>query len=137
MDLRLAGKVAVVTGGSRGIGHCIALALAAEGCHLAICGRSEDVLHRTANEVAALGQQVVSIAADLTKREEAERFVEEAIAEFGGVDLLVANAGGSSGAGLLDATPEIAAEHLISPCFKLLVLRVLRYPACASEEEAV
>jgi 3-oxoacyl-[acyl-carrier protein] reductase len=106
MDLRLAGKVAVVTGGSRGIGRCIALALAAEGCHLAICGRSEDVLHRTANEVAAFGQQVVSIAADLTKREEAKRFVEEAIAEFGGVDLLVANAGGSSGASLLDATPE-------------------------------
>jgi len=63
-------------------------------------------LHGTAKEIEAFGHQILSIAADLTKHEEAERVVKEAIAEFGGVDLLVANAGGSSGASLLDATPE-------------------------------
>jgi 3-oxoacyl-[acyl-carrier protein] reductase len=106
MDLQLAGKVAVVTGGSHGIGRSIALGLAAEGCHLAICGRSEDALRQTESEIATIGRRVMSVAADVTQSGAIETFVSEAISEFSGIDLLVANVGGSYGAGLLDATSE-------------------------------
>ena len=99
-------RVAVVTGGTHGDGRSIVLGLATEGCHLAICGRREDALRQTAKEVAELGQRVVSVWADVTKPVEVERFVSEAIVEFGGVDFLVTNAGGSSGESLLDATRE-------------------------------
>ena len=59
MDLNLVGKAAIVTGGSRGIGRCIALRLADEGCHLAICGRSSEHLRTTAEELGSRGVSVV------------------------------------------------------------------------------
>ena len=106
MDLQLTGKLAVVTGGTAGIGRSVALGLAAEGCHIAICGRSEHALQQTANEVTKLGGRVMAAVADVTKLGEIEGFVSQTISEFGGVDLLVANVGGSYGAAFLDATPE-------------------------------
>jgi len=95
MDLRLNDKVAIVTGSSRGIGRAIALALAAEGCHVVLSARGEERLRQTEAEVRAKGVRALGIPADLTKAEDVERLVAEAAAAFGRIDVLVNNAGGS------------------------------------------
>jgi 3-oxoacyl-[acyl-carrier protein] reductase len=100
MDLQLAGKVALVTGGSEGIGKGIARALAREGCDVAICARRPDVLDKAAAEIRAeSGRRVVAIPADLTRREDAEHFVHEAVRALGRLDILVNNAGSGMRAG--------------------------------------
>lgn len=106
MDLRLHGKNAIVTGGSRGIGRSIALRLSEEGCNVAICARTEKDLQSTAELVRACGRTALVVVADVSRRGEVERFVGEAASALGGVDLLVANVGGSAGHGFLEATPE-------------------------------
>jgi 3-oxoacyl-[acyl-carrier protein] reductase len=106
VDLGLRDKVALVTGGSRGIGRTAALRLAQEGCGVAICGRTAETLEQTAAELRGLGGQVHTVAADVTAPGEVERFVDESAAALGGVDLLVANVGGSAGGALLESTPE-------------------------------
>ena len=94
MDLGLTGRVALVTGASRGIGAAIAMALTAEGCRVALCARTEETLAATAARLAAAGAEVLPIVADLTAPGEAERVVGETIARFDGLDILVNNLGG-------------------------------------------
>ncbi|HEY3061814.1 MAG TPA: SDR family oxidoreductase [Chloroflexota bacterium] len=106
MDLGLTGKVGLVTGGSRGIGRATALRLALEGVDVAICGRTAETLHSTLSELRATGVRAHGVVTDVTSAGEAERFVDDAAAALGGVDLVVANVGGSSGRGLLESTPE-------------------------------
>lgn len=106
MDLGLAGKVGLVTGGSRGIGRAIALRLAAEGAHVGICGRTSETLRATVQELKDKGVHAHGVAADVTQPGEVERFVDEAAQALGGVDVVVANVGGSAGRGLLESTPE-------------------------------
>ena len=86
------GRVAVVTGGSRGIGRALAAALRQAGAEVVISGRSLEKLERTAKEI-----DVVTVQADAMDREEAAKPVREAIARFGGLDILVNNVGGSAG----------------------------------------
>jgi 3-oxoacyl-[acyl-carrier protein] reductase len=96
MDLELAGKVAAVTGASRGIGLGIARALAREGCDLAICARGEADLRAAAAEIeAAHGRRVLALPLDLTDPEAGERLTAEAARRLGGLDVLVHNAGAS------------------------------------------
>jgi len=106
LDLGLNGKIGLVTGGSRGIGRAIARRLAAEGASVGICGRNPEALDTTLRELAQAGVKVHAVQADVTQPGEVERFVGEAAAALGGVDLVVANVGGSSGRTLLDSTPE-------------------------------
>jgi 3-oxoacyl-[acyl-carrier protein] reductase len=106
LDLGLAGKVGLVTGASRGIGRAIALRLAAEGVNVGICGRTAQTLETTVDELRARGPRAHGVVADVACPGEVERFVEKAAAALGGVDLLVANVGGSIGHGLLESTPE-------------------------------
>ena len=94
MDLQLGGKVALVTGGSLGIGKGIARVLACEGAEVAICARRKDVLEATADEIRReCGRPVLAIPADLTRREDAENFVRGAARHFGRIDVVVNNAG--------------------------------------------
>jgi 3-oxoacyl-[acyl-carrier protein] reductase len=90
MDLGLAGKVALVTGGSRGIGHAIARALADEGCRLAINARDEATLAAAAREI---GPAATAHAGDVTDPATARAVVDAARAAHGGLDVLVANVG--------------------------------------------
>src|SRR3954468_12485148 len=78
MDLGLKGKVAIVTGGSRGIGRSIALGFAAEGCDVAICARGEETLRATEEELAALGVRTFAQAVDVTQAGQSEAFVDAA-----------------------------------------------------------
>lgn len=94
MDLGLNDKVAVVTGGSRGIGKAIAMALAAEGCNVAICGRTKEDLDAASQEIAeASGRGVFARVIDISKSNEAGEFVAAAADFFGRLDVLVNNAG--------------------------------------------
>lgn len=97
MDLKLAGKVAIITGGSRGIGRAIALRLAGEGCSVAICARGAEDINRTVEELRGYGVKAHGVLADVGQDGAVENFITEAATELGGVDLLVANAGTNTG----------------------------------------
>jgi 3-oxoacyl-[acyl-carrier protein] reductase len=95
MELGLAGKVALVGGASRGIGKAVALALAREGCRVAICARGREALEAAAAEIAsATGSEVVPVVCDMSRYEDIRRFVAETVSRFGGLDIVVNNAGG-------------------------------------------
>jgi 3-oxoacyl-[acyl-carrier protein] reductase len=108
LELGLGGKVAIVTGGSEGLGRASAERLAREGARVAICARRKDVLERTAAGIrAATGADVLAQPADVTVPTDVEAFVHSVVARFGGVDILVNNAGTSAAAPFLavdDAT---------------------------------
>jgi 3-oxoacyl-[acyl-carrier protein] reductase len=89
----LAGKVAVVTGGSRGIGLAIAGWFAEHGASVVVSGRDADRLRGATKELEAHGGPVLAVAADAAKREDADRLVEAARERFGRLDILVNNAG--------------------------------------------
>jgi 3-oxoacyl-[acyl-carrier protein] reductase len=96
MDLQLTGRVALITGASRGIGEGIARALAREGCRLALCARGGDALEKTARSISSeTGAEVFTRSLDITRSGEAEEFVAAAADYFGGIDILVNNAGGN------------------------------------------
>ena len=94
MDLGLKGKVAMVTGATRGIGKACALVLAEEGCNISICARGQEALDRTAGEIQAKGVEVLAVQADVTKSEDIKRFVAQTAEKLGRIDILVNNAGG-------------------------------------------
>jgi len=96
MDLGLKGKVAVVTGGTEGIGKATALKLAQEGAKVAICARRAELLDRTAGEIGKTGAEVLAVAADMSKPADIERFMKAVIERFGRLDILVNNAGTSA-----------------------------------------
>jgi 3-oxoacyl-[acyl-carrier protein] reductase len=93
MDLGLKGRVALVTGASRGIGKACALVLAEEGCHVAICARSKAALDEAAREIGAVGVEVLTVEADVTRLEDIKSFVSQTAEKFGHIDILVNNAG--------------------------------------------
>ena len=105
--MNLSGKIALVTGGTRGIGAASAIALAREGAELAIAGRRLDKeASRTHEAVIALGRRCEVIQADCGQPGEATRCVRETEARLGPVDVLVHAAGGPVNGGLFDLTPE-------------------------------
>lgn len=106
MDLGLEGKVALITGGSRGIGLRTARLFADEGCSVAICGREAEALTAAANELRQRGVQVAAIQGDVTNATEAEQVVAQCVAELGGIDILINNVGGATGGNLMEATDE-------------------------------
>ncbi len=94
MNIELAGKHAVVTGGSRGIGRAIALAFAGAGASVSICARGAEALFRTRDEIAACGVSAHAATCDLAESAAVARYIEEAAAALGGIDILVNNASG-------------------------------------------
>ena len=95
MDLGLRGKVALVTAASKGMGRASAMGLAAEGARVVMCARTESDLKTAAEDIRAKTKaEVLAIPADVTKKDDVSALVERAMKTFGGVDILVANAGG-------------------------------------------
>ena len=108
MDLKLRGKRAIVTGGSRGIGRCCALALAREGARVCVTARNRDLLDEVVREIDAAGGQKtgtggegLAVTADLTSMEGCREVVREAADTFGGIDILVNCAGAARGGDIL------------------------------------
>ncbi|MEI7805277.1 MAG: SDR family oxidoreductase [Hyphomicrobiales bacterium] len=93
MDLGLRGKVAVVTGASRGIGKAIANSLLQEGCAVAICSRNANTLDATVAELSRGENRVLGVTADVTDETAVRKFVDDALGAFGRIDILVNNAG--------------------------------------------
>jgi 3-oxoacyl-[acyl-carrier protein] reductase len=96
MDLELSGKVAMVAAASKGIGRAVAESLVREGCRVSICSRSEDALSRARAAIvsATPGAEVQTVACDLSKAADLERWFAETAGRFGRVDILVTNSGG-------------------------------------------
>ena len=97
---RLDGRVAIVTGGSRGVGKAVCLALAREGCDIVIAAKTSDphprlpgTIHDTAAEVEKLGRRALAVACSVREHEDVERLREETLGKFGRVDILINNAG--------------------------------------------
>jgi 3-oxoacyl-[acyl-carrier protein] reductase len=104
MDLELKDKVAVITGGSVGIGLAVAAGLAAEGVHIVIIGRQPDRTHSEAKGIAdKYGVRAVGIPADVAKADAIERITAEVEGEFGGTDILINNAGTGSNETIMGA----------------------------------
>ncbi len=93
MSDSLEGKVALITGGSQGIGRAVATALAQKGMNLVLAARSKDKLEVAAEELRQIGVRVLTVPTDVSKRADLEHLVAAAVAEFGGIDVLVNNAG--------------------------------------------
>jgi 3-oxoacyl-[acyl-carrier protein] reductase len=104
MDLELKNKVAVITGGSVGIGLAIAEGLAAEGVHLVLAARGAERVKTEAGRVAKqYGVKAIGIASDVAQAEDVKRVIEAASSEFGGADILINNAGTGSNETIMEA----------------------------------
>lgn len=107
MDLGLNGKVAVVTGGSDGIGKAAAISLASEGARVAIVGRTQAKLDSAVTEIKSKTDgRAIGIAADVSVETDVQAMVTKVVDEFGGIDILVNNAGTSSATTLEQMTDE-------------------------------
>jgi 3-oxoacyl-[acyl-carrier protein] reductase len=106
MDLGIAGKVALVTASSKGLGRGSAIALAQEGCKVVICARGEEALAKTTADIEETGADVLAIVDDVTEPDAPARLVASTVEHFGGLDILVGNAGGPPPGRALDVTDD-------------------------------
>ncbi|MCU1484416.1 MAG: hypothetical protein JWN67_1162 [Actinomycetia bacterium] len=102
MDLGIAGRVALVTAASKGLGRASAEALAADGVKVVICARGAEALEATASSIRDAGGEVLAIQADVTEPDQPARLVAATIEAYGQLDILVGNAGGPPPASALD-----------------------------------
>ena len=128
MDLGIKGKYALVTGGSHGIGLSTALALAEEGCNVAICSRNKERLEKASSRIKELGVHVVAVAADVMILADIERVMKEVIDSWGTVHILVNNVGGGGrwGSESLEETPEEVWQEVYNKNFLSAVRFSLR-----------
>jgi NAD(P)-dependent dehydrogenase (short-subunit alcohol dehydrogenase family) len=125
MQLGLAGKIAIITGGSMGIGKVTALALAQEGAQVAICARGIEALHESAREIQAIGNKVLPIRADMSSLDDIKHLVATTAQELGGIDILVNNAVNSVPGTFLELSDDAWLNHIN--------VKIMGYVRCARE----
>jgi NAD(P)-dependent dehydrogenase (short-subunit alcohol dehydrogenase family) len=136
--VELEGKVAVVTGGSRGIGKAIAGRLAEEGADVVISARTSETLERTAKEISeATGRRAVAVAADLSSIEGCETLHEGALAAFDHIDILVNCAGATKSGPFLELSDEIWQEGFDLKFFGAVRLSRLFWPQLVDSHGSV
>ena len=128
MELGIAGRVAIVTGGSRGIGRAVAERLCREGASVALCARNRDSLAEARRALEAIGGQVLAVEADLTEPAAADRVVEATAAAWGRIDILVNNAGAARGIPFDELTQDLWLENLQLKLFGYLRMARLVLP---------
>ena len=113
MELGLRGRVAVITGGSKGIGKASAVGLAQEGANVVICARGQRLLEEAASEISTHSSgRVLPVVGDMSKESDAFRLVETALKNYGRLDILVNCAGSSPGGTILNLNEEHWTESL-------------------------
>ena len=126
MKLSLEGKIAIVTGGSKGIGRATALALAQEGVDVAICARGIADLEDAAADIrASTGRKVLAVQADMGNPEDIKNLVATTVSELGGVDILINNAVNSIAAPFMELADEDWMNHIN--------VKVMGYVRCSRE----
>jgi 7-alpha-hydroxysteroid dehydrogenase len=116
VELSLQGKVAIVTGSGRGIGEGIARKFAEAGAAVAVTGRTPGEIDRVAEEIRAAGGKAIAVQCDFSDPEQLPGLVAKTIVEFGGIDIIVNNAGGAMSPAFVDTTYQVIEEH-----FRLIV----------------
>jgi 3-oxoacyl-[acyl-carrier protein] reductase len=130
MDLGLEDKVAIVTGSSRGLGLASAKALAAEGCRVTLCARTDATLQQAAHDVSSVAagrDRVLTVTADLTRPDGVQSMIDRTVEAFGGIDVLVNNVGLARGSGLLETSDDEwqeAIDHTLMPAVRASRLAV-------------
>ena len=130
MNLQLTDKVAIVTGGSRGLGLASATALAAEGCRVTICARGETTLNDAAAALAAVAgaeDRILPVVADVSSADAVDNVVRRTIETFGRLDILVNNVGLARGATIVDTADaewQEAFDQTVFPAIRLSRLAV-------------
>ena len=126
MNLSLEGKIAIVTGGSKGIGRATALALAQEGVDVAICARGMGDLEDAAADIrASTGRKVLAVQADMGNPEDIKNLVATTVSELGGVDILINNAVNSIAAPFMELADDDWMNHIN--------VKVMGYVRCSRE----
>ncbi len=126
MELGLGGKISIVTGGSKGIGRSIAMALAREGSDVAICARGMEDLEDAAAEIRSqTGRKVLAVRADMSDLGDIKNLVSSTAAELGGVDILINNAVNSVAAPFMELADEDWLNHIN--------VKVMGYVRCSRE----
>jgi 3-oxoacyl-[acyl-carrier protein] reductase len=123
MDLQLTDKIAIVTGGSRGLGFASARALVDEGCHVVICARGAERLEQAADELrvaAPAGTHVLPIVADVSTAAGITTLVETTVGKLGGIDVLVNNVGLGKGTSLADTSDDTWQEAIDQTLFPVI-----------------
>ena len=129
MDLGLTGRVAMISGASRGIGKAVALGLAEEGCRLSLCARGRQDLDETSLELRGRGAEVLASPLDVTDADAARRWFDETRDAYRDIDILVNNVGGSRPGGNLSASAEEWRQGFSLNFFSALELCRLVAPA--------
>ena len=108
MDLGLKGRIAIIGGGSKGLGRACADSLAQEGTNLVICSRNAEELDRAAGEISgATGVEVLAVAGDLSQLEDIQALVKRTVDHYGRLDILVNNSGGPPAGRAMDTSEEV------------------------------
>ena len=139
MDLGLSGKVAIVTGGSRGLGLAAAKALIAEGANVVVCARGEAALNSAADELqklAAAGARVKYVAADVSTGAGTEAVIDGALDAFGRIDVLVNNVGTAKGGTWKPPATPTGRTRSTRPCSRPSACRGSRCRTCAGRAAA-
>ena len=110
----LSGKVALITGGTRGIGRAMSLAMAQAGANVVATSRNKDHVEKVTLEIMALGRQSIQIITDVTRADDRKRMVQEIVKSFGRIDIFVSNAGGNSLFKRPEDTTEADWDHIIN-----------------------
>jgi NAD(P)-dependent dehydrogenase (short-subunit alcohol dehydrogenase family) len=137
METRLKGKIAIVTGASKGIGHAIAARLAGEGAHVVLSARDKKLLDETVKEIEQAGARAAALSVDLRELDSAHRTVDFALKTYGQIDIVVNNAGATKRGEFLELTDEDWADGFSLKFFGAMRLTRAAWPHLKAQAGSV